>query len=306
MQHDKKVSIILLNWNGSEDTIECLKSLSNLNYTNFNILLVDNNSDDNSVNEINKYLSQSNYTSDTIKKSDLESYTKKVDILFILNDSNAGFAGGNNVALNSIDSSKTDYVLLLNNDTIVKEDLIDKLLDVFDEDPHTGFVGTTHYYYDNPDVMQTIGGGMIDYVHGECEASKSLKDEYDFITGSCIMLPVKILEEVGSMCEDYFMYWEDVDWSTKVRNYGYKLKTTDKTCIYHKEGASIQSLRRIYYHTRNRIWYMQNNATKEQYKKFQTYIKLFILKESATNILKNPKYSKTLLKALKDSRRSKS
>ncbi len=300
------MSIVLLNWNGDDDTIECLESLKLIEYPSFDVYLVDNNSEKQSINHLINYLdNDSFYNSLIVKKEDLSNFVKKdeINLVFILNDNNAGFAGGNNVALNYIkDNIQSGYVMLLNNDTIVSSDLLTGLVDKFNESGDNGFVGAKHYYYHDKSRMQTVGGGLIDLVHGECSAVTDLEatDEYDFITGSCILMSCDVLRDVGLMDEEYFMYWEDVDWSTRARKKGYKLKISDTGYIYHKEGASIKSISRIYYHTRNRILYMKRHTHGLMYYKFLIYIVLYVLKESATNILKNKEYSHTLLRGLKD------
>jgi GT2 family glycosyltransferase len=192
--------------------------------------------------------------------------------------------------------------MLLNNDTIVTSDLLTGLVDKFNESEDIGFVGANHYYYHERSKLQTVGGGRIDLVHGECSAVTTFGEivDFDFLTGSCIFMSCDVLKDVGVMNEDYFMYWEDVDWSTLARKKGYKLRISDVGCIYHKEGASIKSLKRIYYHTRNRILYMKRNTSGLMYYKFMIYIVLFVLKESTTNIIGNKEYSITLLKGLKD------
>jgi GT2 family glycosyltransferase len=190
----------------------------------------------------------------------------------------------------------------LNNDTVITDDLFKALVDKFNESDDTGFVGANHFYYHDKSRLQTVGGGVIDLGHGECMAVTDLdyKGDIDFLTGSCIFMSCDVLKDVGVMNEDYFMYWEDVDWSTLARKKGYKLRISDVGCIYHKEGASIKSLKRIYYHTRNRILYMKRNTSGLMYYKFMIYIVLFVLKESTTNIIGNKEYSITLLKGLKD------
>jgi len=297
---------VLLNWNGEEDTIECLDSLKSLNYPDFEIFLVDNNSCENSVNSILNYLDNDEYYNYVlVEKKHLDTFVRTDDsnLIFILNDSNAGFAGGNNVALNYVkDNYPSGYVMLLNNDTIVTDDLLDALVEKFNESDDIGFVGANHYYYHDRNTLQTVGGGLIDLVHGECMAVTEFGkyEEFDFLTGSCVFMSCDVLRDVGVMSEDYFMYWEDVDWSTRARLKGYKLKISDTGCIYHKEGASIKSLSRIYYHTRNRIIYMKRNTNGLTYHKFIIYIFLYVMKESVTNIHKNKQYSHTLIKGLKD------
>lgn len=297
---------MLLNWNGEEDTIECLDSLKSLNYPNFEVFLVDNDSCENSVNSIVDYLDNDEYYNYVlVEKKHLDTFVRTDDsnLIFILNDSNAGFAGGNNVALNYVkDNYPSGYVMLLNNDTIVTDDLLDALVEKFNESDDIGFVGVNHYYYHDRNTLQTVGGGLIDLVHGECMAVTEFGkyEEFDFLTGSCVFMSCDVLRDVGVMSEDYFMYWEDVDWSTRARLKGYKLKISDTGCIYHKEGASIKSLSRIYYHTRNRILYMKRNTNGLTYHKFIIYIFLYVMKESVTNIHKNKQYSHTLIKGLKD------
>ncbi len=293
----------MLNWNGADDTIECLESLSKLDYPEYNIYLVDNASSDDSVDKITQFLKDSNYSYSLQEKSDLSTFNDIKDVNFFLNNENSGFAGGNNVALQYlIDKSCSDYVLLLNNDTIVESNLLDKLLEKFQSQESAGFVGVNHYYYDNRDKLQTVGGGLVDFKHGEATAvlENNIVDKYDFITGSCIFTSIEILSTLGVICEDYFMYWEDVDWSTHLKKLGYDLIVSSDTCIYHKEGASIKSLSRIYYHTRNRILFMRRNTTTLTYYEFLIYIILYVLKESVTNIFSKTDYSKTLLKGLKD------
>lgn len=297
-----KLSIVLLNWNGHEDTVECLNSLKNLNYDDFNIYLVDNNSQRNSVEYINDYLENQDYYSHAMVTSNkLDEYTDDVDLLFILNDVNAGFAGGNNVALEYlIKYDVCEYVLLLNNDTIVSSDFVNALFDKYNQEDNVAFVGATHYYYDDNNSIQTVGGGIIDWKHGECMAvrQKNQYDTYDFITGSCVFMPIAVLREVGPISTDYFMYWEDVDWSTVAHKKGYNLTVSDYGCIYHKEGSSIKSLSRIYYHTANRILFMKKHSDRNRYHKFIIYMVLYVLKESLTNIFKNRQYSKVLIKGL--------
>ena len=297
-----KLSIVLLNWNGHEDTVECLNSLKNLNYDDFNIYLVDNNSQRNSVEYIMDYLENQDYYSHAMVTSNkLDEYTDDVDLLFILNDVNAGFAGGNNVALEYlIKYDVCEYVLLLNNDTVVSSDFVNALFDKYNQEDNVAFVGATHYYYDDNNSIQTVGGGIIDWKHGECMAvrQKNQYDTYDFITGSCVFMPIAVLREVGPISTDYFMYWEDVDWSTVAHKKGYNLTVSDYGCIYHKEGSSIKSLSRIYYHTANRILFMKKHSDRNRYHKFIIYMVLYVLKESLTNIFKNRQYSKVLIKGL--------
>ena len=277
-----------------------------IDYPDYDVLLVDNHSKEASVNNIMNYLEDDEYYAyEVVDTNELSLYEKSDDLnlLFILNDSNDGFAGGNNVALNYIlDNNLSDYALLLNNDTIVSNDFLKGLVDKSLESDNNGFIGINTYYYHDRNQLQTVGGGLVDLSHGEAMAITEIGqcDSFDFITGSCVLIPLSVLKDVGVIYPNFFMYWEDVDWSTIAREKGYDLKVADYGCIYHKEGASIQSLRRIYYHTANRILYMRRHTRGMAYYKFLIYIVLFVLKESFVNLIKNRQYSKALLSGLRD------
>ncbi len=176
------------------------------------------------------------------------------------------------------------------------------MLDKLKESKDNGFIGINTYYYHDKNTLQTVGGGLVDLIHGESMAIRDLGeyDTYDFITGSCILIPTSVIKEIGLMNTKFFMYWEDVDWSTIAREHGYKLKVADYGRIYHKEGASIKSASRIYYHTRNRIYYMKRHTTGGQYHKFILYIIAYVLKESLSQLFDKDSYSKSFLKGLKD------
>ena len=189
-----------------------MDSLKSLDYPSFDVYLVDNGSQRESVNAILNYLNNGSfYSIDLIQNENLSNFTKTNDsnIVFILNENNSGFAGGNNVALNYIkDNVPTGYVMLLNNDTIVTSDLLTGLVTKFNESDDTGFVGANHYYYHDKNRMQTVGGGSIDMVHGECMAitTNGITDEFDFLTGSCILMSCEVLRKVGVLNEDYFSF----------------------------------------------------------------------------------------------------
>lgn len=243
-------------------------------YHNISIYVVDNDSSDDSIDKLEQYLEHSNYSYFHTRRADLNHMLEPRDVYLLLNDENSGFAGGNNVALEYIiNYAQTDYILLLNNDTIVEPDFIEQLKRKFLEYPDTGFVGIRHYYYDDRTSLQTIGGGLVDSTHGEAMALHELdRGEFDFITGSCIFMSLDVLKTVGVLSEDYFLYWEDVDYSKRAIDAGYKLRVADQGCIYHKEGASLKSANRYYYHTRNRIRYMKKFYGGSKYYKFLIYI----------------------------------
>ncbi|WP_338432723.1 glycosyltransferase family 2 protein [Clostridium tyrobutyricum] len=246
------VYIILINYNGYKDTIECVNSLKQISYKNCKIIIVDNASSDNSI-----------------------SMLKKQGITVIESKRNLGFAGGNNLGIKYALAHGADYIMLLNNDTIVGEYFLDNMLESFNKDNKIGLVGCKIMYYDEKNIIW-YGGGYIDWfkflgVHysmrqvdvGQCDTEK----EIDFMTGCCMLIKRQVFEKIGLLSEDYFMYFEDVDFCVKVRNGGYKIWYNPKGVIYHKVGLSSggeESPFSIEWCTRNRILFMnryKNNVS---------------------------------------------
>ena len=310
-----KVSIVLINWNNSSDTIECLESLKEISYPDYNIFLLDNNSEDNSQEEITKYLStraeNNEFNYDVIDVVNLNKDYSNLDLLYIINDVNSGFASGNNIVLKYIrDYVDLDYVLLLNNDTIVVSDFLDCLVKTASSMENIGFTGIRTYYYDDPQVLQTIGGSLIDSVHCESCAITCVSDKMsvcDFITGSCMLVKRDVLDTVGFFDSKLFMYWEDADWCIRGRNKGYISVTSPDSMIYHKDGGSSSNDFRLYYHTRNRVYLMRKNSGNSRvYYHFLIYIVLYVFKTSFMEFVHgNFSTSKVFIKGLFDGLRLK-
>jgi GT2 family glycosyltransferase len=299
------VCIIILNWNSWGDTIDCLKSLFNIKYTNYDILIVDNASEDDSVNKIVQYLknigfkfSFFEYNSKTkhIKCiyetenniSELGSTSPRITI--IENDNNYGFAKGNNIGIEYTNKNPIlDYILLLNNDTIVDEEVLNNLINVAELKHKIGFVGPKVYYHDfngRKDIINFAGGSLNMWKgqashNGINELDKGQFDtikEVDYVQGSCILFKKEIIKKVGLMNSDYFMYWEEVDWCVRGLEMGYKSVFAPKAKIWHKisssSGGSL-SFNVIYYLTRNRFIFMKKNASKSQSCLFLLYFLFF-------------------------------
>ncbi len=306
-----KVAIIILNWNGSEDTIECLESIYQINYLNYNVLIVDNNSHDNSIEKIKRYCKgeievKSNFFQYTTSNKPLKIYeysenefeTAQKDqkeisnllpnkkIILVKNNENYGFAGGNNIGIKyAMDILKSNYILLLNNDTVVDPDFLTELIKVAEKDEKIGFVGPKTYFYDRKEVIQAAGGGKIDFkqiiaieigLNQEDDGKYDQNCELDYITGSCILCKREVLDKIGMLNINYFMYWEDVDWCFRGRKLGYKSVYAFKSKIWHKVSVSSSNYLKNYYCTRNRIYFMQQNINKHSYFKFLPYFLVFI------------------------------
>ena len=270
-----KVSIIILNWNRKKDTIECLESIEKLQISDFKleIVVVDNASSDGSqkaVEQAFKNLAKKNVFCKQIR-----------------NKTNLGFAAGNNVGMKYALDSGADYLLVLNNDTEVNEDLIKKLLEVANEHPKAGVISPKIYFakgfefhkkrYKKQDLGKVIwyAGGDMDWdnVYGSNysvdEVDKVDKGQFektketDFATGACMFLRSKALENVGLFDEKYFMYLEDVELSQKLKKKDWEVLYTPKTKIWHKvaQSSCIGSDSNDYYITRNRFLFGMRHTT---------------------------------------------
>lgn len=242
------VYIILVNYNAKEHTIECLESIKNIAYNNYKVILVDNDSEDKDFEFIKK----------TYK-----------DTMIILNNDNYGFAGGNNIAIKYAVENNAKYILLLNNDTIVKKDFLNSLVDGMKKNDNIGIAVSKILYYSDRDTIW-YGGGDINYikgnsiVHGLNEIDKGQFDKSrlcTFATGCCMLINTNILDKVGMMDESYFLYYEDADYSMKISKEGYKILYCPESVIYHKESVATKkfSYNYQYYFAKNRLLFIKKN-----------------------------------------------
>ena len=303
---DQKVSIIILNWNGWKDTIECLESLYQINYHQYDIILVDNGSKDDSIKKIEDYCNgkiivksnffkykKENKPIKIIKLSfkDQKYFFKDVydnkglpsdrKIFLIENELNYGFPEGNNIGIRfSLKTLNPDYILLLNNDTVVDADFLKELVNFAEEKPDGGYFGPKVYYYDDKNLIQFTGGGKIDFKKGVARALFS--NEYDqgqhdqtyvaeFIGGSCLLCKREVIEEIGLLDKKLFLMWEEIDFGLRGLKKGYKSYYVYKAKIWHKEGISAGTRTSLYYGTRNTFYFLKKNATKVQYYSFLIY-----------------------------------
>lgn len=246
----KKVYIIILNWNGKNDTIECLNSLKEINYDNYKIVVVDNGSADDSVFEIKNQFPE---------------------IEIIENKINLGFAGGNNVGIKFAIENGADYVLLLNNDTTTNENFLKELVKAGESDARIGVLGPKIYFHSDPNRIW-FTGGKVNWIKnkgthigwGEIDNGQYDKiKEVGYLTGCCLLIKKEVINKVGVLPEDYFLYYEDLDFSLRVKNFGYKCIYVYKSKIYHKVSKSTKpgSPEYIYYHTRNGLALAKRNGS---------------------------------------------
>lgn len=249
-----KISIIIINWNGIKDTIECISSLTNLEYSNYEIIVVDNNSEENDKNSL-IILAKEN---------------PRLKLIF--NSENLGFAGGNNVGIVDAIKNRANYILLLNNDTVVEKDFLLPLLRVFEQYPSTGIVAPKINYYDHPDIIWSAGGN-ISKIKGSGFALSNINErkicnlekEVTFVSGCCMLIKKDVFDRVGLLDENYFLYLEDTDFCFRTIKAGYKIFVSYKSKIYHKVSRSTHNYLKplpLYYVTRNRMYFVKKNFKK--------------------------------------------
>lgn len=235
-----KVFILLLNWNGWKDTLECLASLQQLLYDNFEVVVLDNASTNDSVARIQ------------------EAYPT---IRLIETGANMGFSKGNNVGIHYALKQGADYVWLLNNDTIVDPSCLSAMLKQAEDDPRAGAIGSMLYYMDNPDRLQAWGGGRVNLWSGRPRLVTK-PEPLDYISGASLLIRRKVLDTVGMLHEGYFMYWEDVDYGFILRKAGWQLAVAEKARIWHKDSSSTgrNSPRLDYYFSAALITFLKRHA----------------------------------------------
>jgi GT2 family glycosyltransferase len=238
-----KVSIILLNLNGYEDTQDCLKSLRQVQYPNFDVIVVDNGSDDDSFARLQ---------------------TEFPDIRLLGSKVNLGFTGGNNLGIEDALCHEAAYVLLLNNDTVVEPNFLTHLVQVGERDPRIGILGPKIFYASEPQRIW-FAGGYVRYGTGACghlgqdqldqDGKFSRIADTPFITGCALLVKSAVLQEVGLLDLRLFIYWEDADFCMRVRKAGYRCVFVPKARIWHKvsQTCGLESSFTLYLGTRNQL-----------------------------------------------------
>lgn len=279
------VYIILLNYNGYEDTIECVTSLESIDYINYRIIIVDNNSTD---------------ESERILREKLPQY------IIIQAGSNLGFAGGNNVGIKYALENNADYILLLNNDTVVKENFLNILVEKSISDREIGIaIGKIYYFSDKSKLWFAGGeinkfkGNSYHFGYNEIDTGKYNIDRYiSYATGCCMLISAKVIDEVGYLDEKYFLYYEDSDFSSNVINYGYQILYCPESIIYHKVSSSTGHMSNLsqYYLIRNRHIFIKRHI--DGYKKIfaYTYFYAYVILGAFTKELN----AKIIIKAIND------
>lgn len=245
----KLVSIITVNFNQNHVTEELLASIALTNtYPSIEIIVVDNASTMNSVPEwIIKY----------------------PDVKFIRSEKNLGFAGGNNVG---IKAAKGDLYFLVNNDTEFTSGLVATMVETLESNSRIGMASPKIRYFDQPEMLQYMGFTPMNYLTarnaciGQFETDNG---QYDHLTGptgyahgAAMMLKKECVEKAGLMAENFFLYYEEMDWCDAIKRAGYEIWLVANALIYHKESVSVGRISALkeYFMNRNRILFVRRNA----------------------------------------------
>lgn len=261
--HFPLISIIIINYNQLQVTCEFLESTKALTYPNYEIILVDNNSLPNPSSAINSLYP---------------------NVRLILNTENLGFTGGNNVGIRK---ARGEYYFIVNNDTEVTPDLLERLLEPFREDASIGVVSPKIRYFTQPDIIQYAGFEEMNFFTGrnstignnEVDKGQYNEGRYtSYAHGAGMMVKREVVEKVGPLPDIFFIYYEELDWSAHIRRAGYQIYYQPAALLYHKESMTTgkDSPFKAYYHNRNRILFMRRNTTRIQFFYFFIFL-LFIV-----------------------------
>lgn len=255
--------IILVNWKRAGDTLACLASLEHLQGASWHAVVCENGSPDASLDELRQGLAARHHERRlTLQGSEgpLTAWAYELSegrrITLVASPSNLGFAGGNNLALNAVTGGSYaayDYYWFLNNDTLVRPDTLALMLRRMRADPLIGICGATLLYEQMRERVQALGGACYapwtGLLHEVGQGSRwpqtvdqaAVEKRLDYISGASMLVSASFLNQVGTMAEDYFLYYEELDWAERARRFGYTLAWVSDAIVYHKEGAVLGS-----------------------------------------------------------------
>jgi len=242
------IAIILLNWNGKSDTLECLASLESLDYSCYEIILADNGSSDGSLEEIS---------------------ITYPHVTLIDNKINLGFAEGNNRAISYALTKGFDAIFLLNNDTVVDPHILQALSTWSQKNPNTIF-GCRTYLYAQKTTLDHFGGtwnqqtaqfDLIGYRKEDASFPSSTPINLDYVCGCALFAPTSIFKKVGFFDPRFFLFWEESDFCFRAKKLGYNLMICHEAKLWHKVSASFTGGKphTTYFWWRNRLLWIEKN-----------------------------------------------
>ncbi|KFD38704.1 glycosyltransferase family 2 protein [Schleiferia thermophila] len=240
------VSVLSVNFNQTQMTLELIDSLKKVSYPNVEIVIVDNGSEKDSPDAIPKTFPE---------------------IKFVKTGKNLGFAGGNNFGLKHCTG---EYIFFVNNDVLVTPGFLEPLVTHFQQHPECGMASPRIVYHQPPGLLQyagttpinpyTVRNKGIGYKEPDVGQYRDIRPT-SYIHGAAMMVPRKVIEKVGEMYEDYFLYYEEVDWNERIRKAGYEIWYVGTSQIIHRESVSVGGMSplKVYYLNRNRLLFARRN-----------------------------------------------
>lgn len=264
-----KVAIIILNWNGWQDTIECLESVYQITYPNYEVIVVDNGSEDDSIEMIRKYCNgeltvESKFVSyiNKNKPIDIKEFTKNEieskktikiffensylhkELIIIKNEKNYGFAKGNNIGIEFALNNGAEYIFMLNNDTIVASDFLEFLVGAMEQNDKIGIGGPTCYFYDTPNVVWQ-SGLKINWWTGEIKNLVTNKiQDVDCVSGCAMIVKNTVFKNISLIDVRFPFGNEDYEFCTRARQNDFKVINVPNSKIWHKVSKSRNKLMR--------------------------------------------------------------
>jgi GT2 family glycosyltransferase len=275
----RSLAVIVLNWNRKDDTLRCLASIERSSHASFDTIVVDNASSDDSVQAIRE-------TFPTVR--------------IMQNRTNLGYAGGNNVGLETALADGYEYILLLNNDTIVDPLAFERLVSLAEREPKTGIVAPSIFYLDDPKRVWSAGG-TIDWQRGIVETSYFNAPESalptkpyaaDHVTGCCLLLRAEALRTAGLIDQRFFLYFEETEWCVRIARSGHQILVEPAAHIWHAIRPDEQSGSPAiaYYMTRNQLLFFNLTGApvmtraRASVRQLRTLLSLYLRPHSAARI----------------------
>lgn len=235
-----EISIVILNWNQYDDTAECLRSLRHVHHPPFEIYLVDNGSIDGSPEKL---------------------VAEFPEVRIVRNTENLGYAEGNNVGIRKALESGANFILLLNNDTVVHAEFLAELMKVADREPTAGILGAKVVYYDRPDLLWALGGNllqpfarirMLGRDRPVADVGSSV-GEFDHVPGATMFVRSEVFRRQGLLDRNYFLNWEDAEFCIRAKKAGWRVLGVPNSVVLHKVSRATAGKLAMYFGQRNRL-----------------------------------------------------
>ncbi len=249
---EKAVYIIVLNYKNLADTVACLASLRKITYNKYRIVVVDNDSRDGSYESLKE---------------------QETDCCILQSGENRGYAAGNNIGIRYALEQGADYVCILNNDVEAEPDFLTKLVRYMESAPDVGMTGPVVYEFAERDRIQSAGfsicvgrGSTEPLLQGKTKTAINREKTAEFcdgLSGTCLLVKREVLEKAGLIPENYFLFFEEMEWCLHIRKNGYKLATVLTAAVYHKGSATLKKTGTLsrYYMARNQALFVRRNGT---------------------------------------------